>query len=80
MNISGIVVSLDPGTMDAALARLGLMEGVEVHQVDLTSHRAVITQEACSTEEQERGLSSIQAMPGVLDAMLVYHWFGDANP
>ena len=66
--------------MDAALARLGRMEGVEVHQVDLTSRRAVITQETRSTEEQERGLSSIQAMPGVLDAMLVYHWFGDPNP
>ena len=49
---------------------LRALPGVEVHQVE--AGRAVVTQE---TGEQEEGLRRIQALPGVLHAELVYHWF-----
>ena len=71
MNISGIVVSLVPSA--SCLEALRSLPGVEVHRVE--AGRAVVTQE---TDDQEEGLRRIQALPGVLHAELVYHWFEEA--
>jgi nitrate reductase NapD len=79
VNISGIVVTLEPGSVQRALAALGALPGVEVHHVDPTLRRAVVTQETGSTEEQEEGLRSLEAVPGVINALLVYHWFENAE-
>ena len=72
MNISGIVVTLVPGEGD--LDALRALPGVEIHH--LQAGRAVVVQE---TDDQEDGLRRIQALPGVLHAELVYHWF-DGTP
>ena len=77
MNISGIVVAIAPATMQDALTALRALDGVEVQHIDLASHRVVVTQESDSDQEQEQRLRSIQAVPGVLNARLVYHWFED---
>ena len=74
VNISGIVVAIAPAGMEGALTALRALDGVEVHHIDLASHRVMVTQETISTEQQEEGLRSIQAVPGVLNTQLVYHW------
>jgi len=75
VNISGIVVAIAPANMEGTLTALRALAGVEVHHIDLASHRVVVTQQAVSIEEEQQRLQSIQAVPGVLNARLVYHWF-----
>ena len=79
VNICGIVVAIAPTDMEGALTALRALDGVEVHHIDLASHRVMVTQETISTEQEEVGLRSIQAVPGVLNTQLVYHWFEDSK-
>jgi nitrate reductase NapD len=78
MNISGIVIGIVPGQRDACLEAVAALPGVDLHAVE--GERAVVTQETASTAEQEEGLRRIQALPGVLHAALVYHWFEEDLP
>lgn len=78
MNVSGIVVGFAPGQRQRCLEALAALEGVDMHAVE--GDRAVITQETASTAEQEEGLRRIQALPGVANAALVYHWFEEDAP
>jgi len=78
MNVSGIVVGFAPGQRQRCLETLAALQGVDVYAVE--GDRAVITQESASTAEQEEGLRRIQALPGVANAALVYHWFEEDVP
>jgi periplasmic nitrate reductase NapD len=80
LNISGIVVGCAPTGIDACAAALSALPGIEVHAQDRARGRLVITQETASTGEQEDGLRLIQALPGVLHAELVYHYFDEGGP
>jgi nitrate reductase NapD len=77
LNVSGIVVGCAPTRIDTCAAALSELPGVEVHAFDRERGRLVITQETASTGEQEDGLRLIQALPGVLHAELVYHYFDE---
>jgi len=73
MKISGIVVGVAPGHFDDVVAALERLDGVDVHQRHEASARLVVTQEAATEIDQERGLERIQALPHVRYAQLVYH-------
>ena len=77
MNISSIVVHVAPSGLAEGVRRLGVLPGVEVQYTDAARGRIVVTQESGTTEEQEDGLRLIQALPGLLSAELVCHYFGD---
>ena len=77
MNISSIVVRVSPSGLAEGVRRLGALAGVEVQFTDAARGRIVVTQESESTDEQEAGLRRIQALPGLLSAELVCHYFGD---
>lgn len=77
MNVSGIVVRVDPSGLAASVRRLHELPGVEVQFTDPTRGRIVVTQESEATGEQEVGLQRIQALSGVLSAELVCHYFGE---
>lgn len=78
MNVSSLVVRVAPETVADGARRLGDLPGVEVRFTDAARGRIVVTQESETTDEQESGLRRIQALPGVLSAELVCHYFGDA--
>ena len=80
VNVSGIVVGCEPTGIDTCASALSAMAGVEIHAFDRAGGRLVVTQETTSTEEQEEGLRLVQALPGVLHAELVYHYFDDGDP
>ncbi len=80
MNVSGIVVNCEPIGIDTCATALSAVPGVEVHAFDRARGRLVITQETASTGEQEDGLRLVQALPGVLHAELVYHYFDEGDP
>jgi nitrate reductase NapD len=76
MNLSGILVMAHPENLPRVVAELNALEGVEVHQQDPIG-RVVVVLEAETVREETNGLRRIQAVPGVLMAEMVFHYFED---
>lgn len=72
MNITGIVVSAQPGHATAVRERLAAMAGVEVHAVS-PAGRMAVTVERATDREMTDAFDAIGRLPGVLSAALVYH-------
>ena len=74
MNISGVVVRSYPEHLDGVRASLEKLAGVEVHGAN-PDGRLVVTVE----EESDRALAdtvvSMQNLPGVLSASMIYHQY-----
>ena len=79
MNVSGILVVVQPDRFAAGLDSLRSLPGIEVHQNDPDTGRTVVTQEAETVGAEVDGLKAIKALPDVLYAELVYHRF-DEDP
>lgn len=77
MNLSGIVVSVQPRFYDDTVSRISQLPGVEVHYQDPKDARLVVAQEACDVDAEVEGLKRIKSIPGVVVAELVYHYFAD---
>ena len=77
MHLSGILVVVLPDYLDATMAALYSLPGVEVHYQDAASGRIVVTQEGNSIDAEVEGLKRIKALPRVLVAEMVYHYFED---
>jgi nitrate reductase NapD len=77
MNLSGILVVVPPGYLDATMVALASLPGVEVHHHDAASGRIIVTQEGNSVDAEVEGLKRIKALPRVLVAEMVYHYFED---
>ncbi len=77
MNISGILVVAGPGRLDTVKEQLGRLEGVDVHQHDPASGRIIVTLEAEDVSGEVEGLKRIKALPGIVLAEMVYHYFED---
>lgn len=77
MNLSGILVVVRPERLSAVIPELDALPGVEVHQVDETTGRVVVVQEADGVQAEADGLERIQRLPHVVMAQLVYHYFAD---
>jgi nitrate reductase NapD len=79
VNVSSIVVRVDPGAVDEGVRLLGELPGVEVRFTDRERGRIVVTQETDTTDEQDAGLRRLQALPGLLSAELVCHYFEETG-
>jgi nitrate reductase NapD len=77
VNLSGIVVTAADGRLDEVVAGLRAQEGVEVRQTDPATGRAVVVQEAATVEDEVAGLARIKALPGIVAAEMVYHYFAE---
>ena len=75
MNISGILVVVPPQRVVSTIERLRALPGIEVHHVDATSGRIVITQEAASISAEVEGLKRIRVLPHIILAEMSYHYF-----
>ncbi len=81
MNLSGILVTADPSALPAVLASLATLPGVEVRDIDATRGRVVVVQEAPDVGAEVEGFTRIRALPHVINADLVCHYFDDdASP
>jgi len=76
MNLSGILVMAHPENLPRVVTELNALRGVEVHQQDPLG-RVVVVLEAETVREETDGLRRIQAVPGVLMAEMVFHYFED---
>lgn len=78
MNLSGIVVVVDrPENIEPVAQAVAALPGIEVAQVDRTSGRLVLVQEAASVGEEMDGFRAVQRTAGVVNVDLVFHYFGD---
>lgn len=77
MNLSGIVVFVPPARLAECVVVLNALEGVEVHHTQPESGRIIVVQEAPSVHDEIDGLKRIKALPDVIAAELVYHYFAD---
>jgi nitrate reductase NapAB chaperone NapD len=75
MNLSGIAVTAAPPHLDAVIAALGALPGVEVRHVDPSTGRIAVVQEAADVAAEANGFRRIRALPHVIDAALVAHHF-----
>lgn len=75
MNISGILVVVSPQYVAASTASLNTIPGVSVHYTDPGTGRIIVTQEAETTSDEIVGLKRIKALPNIVLAELVYHYF-----
>lgn len=76
MNLSGILVMALPENLPQVVSELNALPGVEVHQQDPLG-RLVVVLEADKVRAETEGLRRIQAVPGVLMAEMVFHYFED---
>jgi nitrate reductase NapAB chaperone NapD len=77
MNISTILVVAPVQRLDAALRAIADIPGVEVHHRHSASGRAIVTYEAKTIRDEVAGLERIKALPDVIMAEMVSHWFAD---
>ena len=77
MNISGILVQAHPENITSVCDALVDMEGVEVHASN-EAGKIVVTIEQENNAQMSDMLLSLQNIPGVLAASMVYHQFDDA--
>ena len=61
----------------AVREQLDSLEGVDVHQHDPASGRIIITLEAEDVTGEVEGLKRIKALPDIVLAEMVYHFFED---
>ncbi len=77
MNISGILVVAKPERQADVMTTLGSMPGVEIHQVDEATGRIIAVLEAENINAEMGGLKEIKAIPHVVMAEMVYHYFAE---
>lgn len=75
MNVSGILVVVPVAKFDRAIEALDELPGVQVHHTDPATGRIIVTQEAESIREEVEGLKRIKALPHVILAEMVHHYF-----
>jgi nitrate reductase NapD len=71
------LVVAQPESQGQVVAALNALEGVEVHQVDESSGRIVVVQEAEDIHAEIEGVKRIKALPHVIMAEMVYHYLAD---
>lgn len=77
MHTSGVVVVPSAGRCAACREALEKIPGVEIAVEDRDTDRLVAILETESLQEQENLLRDLQAMPDIVMAELVCHYFGD---
>jgi nitrate reductase NapD len=75
VNVSGVLVVVPAAETEAAVEALGGLPGVEVHHTHPETGRVVVTLEAESISDEVEGLRRIKALPTVVLAEMVYHYF-----
>ncbi len=76
MNISGVLIAIDPDKREAAITALNEFEGLEIHHT-LDDGKVVAVLERENTKEEVKAIRKIYDIDGVLSAVMAYHHFED---
>ncbi|MBD9654555.1 chaperone NapD [Pseudomonas sp. WHRI 8822A] len=72
LHIASFIVHARPEQLDAVLANLRLLDDLEVHQHS-PDGKAVVVIEAVDEQRILQRIDQVNALPGVLNAALIYH-------
>ncbi len=72
MNISSLLIHVQPQRAEYVCAQLEQLPGVEVHAVTAEG-RLIVTVEKGNDQEMTRAFEQLGAIPGVQATTLVYH-------
>ena len=75
MNISSILIAVNLPAMNETLQLLGQFDALEVYHTDENTGQVVAVLEAHTVDDEVAGLESIKALPNVLYAEMVCHYF-----
>jgi len=75
MNISSILIAVDTHTFSETLKLLRQLDALEVYHCDQDTGQIVAILEANSVDDEVTGLEAIKALPNVLYAEMVCHYF-----
>jgi len=78
MNICGVLVHAHPAKLEAVVAALSHMAGVDLHQ-RADGGRLIVTVEDTSCTTAFDAMTTIHRIDGVVAASLVYHHFDAAG-
>ncbi len=76
MNLSGIFVNTLPADLESVIAAINALEWAEAHHWD-DRGRIIATIEAAGSDAAIDRLKTIKALPHVLLAEMVVHYFGE---
>jgi len=79
MHLSGVLVLCQPSSIEACLRDLAQRSNIDVYVTDRVAGRIVVVMETETLDEQADELRSVQRLPNVTAAELVYHYFGDVE-
>ncbi len=79
-SIAGVVVRTRPDDLSQVAARLAGFPGVDVHHLEASTGRIVITLETAHPDEEQDRLERVRQAPGVVSAELVYHYVDPPGP
>jgi len=79
MHVSGLLVAVQPGHLDAVERRLAAQPGVDVHVRDLDGSRLVVTLETLTLDGQQAAFATLASMPGVMAVDLVCHYVDEPS-
>jgi nitrate reductase NapAB chaperone NapD len=74
LHVSGLLVAVQPGHLDAVARRLADQPGIDVHVRDLDGSRLVVTLETPTLESQHAAFATLASLPGVAAVDLVCHY------
>ncbi|WP_174733110.1 chaperone NapD [Mesobacillus harenae] len=77
MVISGIYIKTIPGAANLAAEELGQVNGVEVHFIEPSENKIVITLETDTVDRSYRTAEGFKDISGILAICLVYTNFED---
>ncbi len=77
MNLSAILVTTTPDNTLNMIETLNGIRDVEVFHHDESTGKIIIIQEAEAIHDEVNGLKKIKALPGIILAEMVEHYFGD---
>jgi len=78
VNICSCVVHARPGTGPEVAERIAALPGVEVHG-GVEEGRLVVTLEDTADAQAADTLGALNAIPDVINTVLIYHYGGDDN-
>lgn len=78
MNISSAIVHVVPGRMEAAVAAMTAMPGVEIH-ARTPEGKVIVTIEGDGTDSAATRYVELHDVPGVMSVAMVYQYCDDES-
>lgn len=78
MNISSILIAVNPQAFNETLNLLNQFQLLDIYQTDQNTGQIVAVLEANTVDDEVKNLEAIKALPNIVYAEMVCHYFESA--